>query len=42
MNNTCSFFGDKTLVKKEIDILVAEIFGKADESHAGTIGYSGM
>jgi len=40
MNNTCSFFGDKTLTKKEIDDLVAEIFDRADVSHTGTLSYS--
>ena len=40
MNNTCSYFGDKTLTKEEIGRLTDEIFKDADVSQTGALSYS--
>ena len=39
MNNTCSYFGDKTLTKDEIGRLVDEIFKDADVTQTGALNY---
>ena len=40
MNNTCSYFGDSTLSKDELDRLVQDIYKDADVSQTGTLSYT--
>ena len=40
MNNTCSYFGDNTLSKDELDRLVQDIYKDADVSQTGTLSYT--
>ncbi len=39
MNNTCSFFGDRTLDVKRIDEIIVQLFEEADVDENGKVDF---